>query len=143
MIPTNEELKRYDTIVGTVVTNVFSEAARTNNEIYLKWFDPSIPSHRVYFHGAIIGATIFKNKVNLDMPFHKYIWFKLTHWKNRKQFKHINVNKVPSAATQVQLIINHMEQFYEIPAEDKSIWQNILDVYYEPKKGETNESDCD
>ena len=61
-------LNFYDQVVGTVVANVISETARTDNQIYLKWFDPSSPSHMVYFNGALIAAAIFKNKINLDMP---------------------------------------------------------------------------
>lgn len=134
MFHTNEELKRYDTIVGTVVANVFAEAGRTENKVYLKDFNPSNPSHRVYYYGALIGATIFKDKAYLNMPLYKYVWFKLTHWKARKQIQHISSKKIPPTATKVQAIMDYIEEFYSIE-EDKSIWQEILDAYYEPKKG--------
>ena len=138
MFLTNEEIKRYDTIVGTVVANVLSEAARTNNEIYLKWFDMSKPAHRVYFHGATIGSLVLKTKVYLDMPFFKYIWFKLTHRRVRKQFSYVPSHKVPLSATPVQAIIDHIEQHYEFKPNDPT-WQIILECYYEPKKGAEKE----
>ena len=75
---------------------------------------------------------------NLDMPLYKYIWFKLTHWKSRIHFQHISSKKIPPTATKVQAIVDYMEEFYEI-GEDKSIWQNILDTYYEPKRKEEEE----
>lgn len=129
----------YDQVVGTVVANVISETARTDNQIYLKWFDPSSSSHMVYFNGALIAAAIFKNKINLDMPLYKYLWFKLTNWKNRKFLQHININKVPEKATQVQVIIDHIEQHYEFQSESYTIWKSIYDTYYNKKKGVNND----
>ena len=101
-------LNLYDQIVASVVANNLAEAARTNNKIYLKWFDPEQASHNVYFEGASIAATVLKSQIYLDMPLPRYIIFKLKNWKRRKQLKWIHTNKVPEAATQIQLIINHI-----------------------------------
>ena len=70
-------LKLYDEIVGTVVANVLAESTRTDNKIYLKWFESDQASHSVYFEGACIAAAVLKTQIYMDMPLHKYILFKL------------------------------------------------------------------
>ena len=132
-------LKLYDEIVASVVANNFAEASRTNNQIYLRWFNSDEASHNVYFEGASIAASVLKNKVYMDMPFFKYLIFKLKHWRRRKQLKWISTNKVPEEATQVQLIIDHISNFFELGEETYSIWRDINYRYY-VKKGEADES---
>lgn len=141
MTLTNEQVKYYDTIVGTVVANILSEAARNDNKIYLKDFDPSLPSHRVYFYGATIGSMALKEKINFSMPLIKYIKFKFSHWKIHEQLKYISPKKVPENITPIQTIVDHMEKFHNIEG-DQLIWQSILDAYYEPKGENTDEDNC-
>lgn len=135
-------LDLYDKIMGDVCANVLNESGRTNNQIYLKWFNPDDCAQRVYFHGAAIISDIFAQHnictIYLNMSLWKYIPFKIKNWKRRKQIKWISENKVPLTATPVRAIIDHIEGFNEIRSEANVIWQDILDKYYEPKKGETN-----
>ena len=131
-------LKLYDQVVAAVVANNLAEAARTNNKIYLKWFDPEQASHNVYFEGASIAATVLKSQIYLDMPLPRYIMFKLKNWKRHKQIKWIRTSKVPEAATQIQLIINHISTHFELTPETGTIWRDINYRYY-TKKGVTNE----
>lgn len=86
-------LKLYDEIVGTVVANVLAESARTDNKIYLKWFESDQASHNVYFEGASIAAAVLKTQIYMDMPLHKYILFKFKNWRRRKLLKWVRTKK--------------------------------------------------
>lgn len=135
-------LNLYDKLMADVVANVLNEASRTDNKIYLKWFDPDYGGHKTYFYGALIASDVCKMTIYLDMPFFKYLKFKLSNWKRRKQIKWVRQNKVPLAATPIQEIIDHLEVFHGLRPEANQIWYDILIKYYEPKKGEKNESNC-
>lgn len=127
------DLKLYDKIIGDVVANVATEAGRTDNKIYLKWFDPNLSPHKVYFYGAMIISDIYKIDIYLDMPIFKYIFFKLKHWKHRKRIKWISVKKVPLKVVPVQTIIDHIENFNEMRPEANQMWYDLLNKYYEAK----------
>ncbi len=132
----------YDRIMGDVCANVMTEATYTDNQIYLKWFNPDDCAQRVYFHGAAIVSDLFnQNKIctiYLDMSLWKYIPFKIKNWKRRKQIRWVSENKVPLTATPIRAIIDHIEGFNKMRPEANEIWQDILDKYYEPKKGEAD-----
>lgn len=132
-------LSLYDQIVAAIVANNLAEAARTDNKIYLRWFDMDQPSHKVYFEGASIAATVLKTHLYMDMPFHRYILFKIKNWRRRKQLKWISSKKVPKEATQIQVIINHISTHFELTPETGLIWRDINYRYYTKKKGESNE----
>ena len=131
-----ETLNKYDKIMADVVANVMTEAGRTDSKIYLKWFDSNKPAHRVYFYGAIIASDVCKIPIYLDMPSYKYIPFKIKNWKHRKQLKWTSQNKVPLEAVPTQEILDFLENFHSLQPDANKTWQNILDLYYEPKKGE-------
>lgn len=133
-------LKLYDEIVGTVVANVLAESARTDNKIYLKWFQSDQASHSVYFEGASIAAAVLKTQIYMDMPLHKYILFKLKNWRRRKLLKWVRTKDVPESATQIQLIINHISTHFELTPETGTIWRDINYRYYTKRKGATDES---
>lgn len=135
-------LKLYDEIVGTVVANVLAESTRTDNKIYLKWFESDQASHNVYFEGASIAAAVLKTQIYMDMPLHKYILFKFKNWRRRKLLKWVRTKKVPESATQIQLIINHISTHFELTPETGAIWRDINYRYYTKKKGATDESNC-
>lgn len=135
-------LNLYDQIVAAVVANNLAEAARTNNKIYLKWFDPEQASHNVYFEGACIAAAVLKTQIYMDMPLHKYILFKFKNWRRRKLLKWVRTKNVPESATQIQLIINHISTHFELTPETGTIWRDINYRYYTKKKGATDESNC-
>ena len=135
-------LKLYDEIVGTVVANVLAESTRTDNKIYLKWFESGQASHNVYFEGACIAAAVLKTQIYMDMPLHKYILFKFKNWRRRKLLKWVRTKKVPESATQIQLIIKHISTHFELIPETDAIWRDINYRYYMKKKGATDESNC-
>lgn len=137
------DLNLYDKIMADVIANVITEAGRTNGQIYLKWFRPEdLSSHKVYYYGALIASDACKMLIYLDMPVFQYIKFKLLNWKRRKQIRRIKEKDMPLTATPVQAIIDHLEVFHNLRPEAYRIWRDILNKYYEPKKGENNESNC-
>ena len=136
------DLNLYDKIMADVVANVITEAGRTDNKIYLKWFDPGYGGHKTYFYGALVASDVCKIPIYLDMPFFKYLKFKFSNWKRRKQLHWVRVKNVPLAATPIQAIIDHLEIFHDLRPEANQIWGDILIRFYEPKKGEANESNC-
>ena len=132
-------LNLYDQIVAAVVANNLAEAARTDNKIYLRWFEVDQPAHNVYFEGATIAATVLKTHIYMDMPFHRYLIFKIKNWRRHQLLKWIKTDKIPEKATQVQIIINHISTHFDLSPEIGAIWRDINYRYYTKKKGESDE----
>lgn len=120
----------YDTIVGTIMSNVIVERQRCG-KIVLWDFQEDNDWDRLYFNVAAIVADMNRELIYLQMPFWEYVKMK---WKRRKQRKnlrylsHSRAENIPcESRTSVYIIMDFIRNFYNL---DKDDFGKINSEYY-------------
>lgn len=129
-----EKFEEYDRIVATIVSNLIVENDRVG-EIVLFKFDPKQYSHKLYYYVAVtfVGPTL--EKIYIDLPLYKYVFFLFKNWKARKIiqrltdniYQDINFDKLTSTTTLMNFIMN----YHKI---DESVCKDIVESYYEDSR---------
>lgn len=124
------EMPTYDTVVGTIMSNVIVERQRCG-KIILWDFQEDNDWDRLYFNVAAIVADMNHEVMYLQMPFWNYIKMK---WKRRKQRKNLRylsrsrAENVPiENRTSIYIIMSFVAEFYNLP---QSYFGEINKVYY-------------
>lgn len=124
------EMPTYDTVVGTIMSNVIVERQRCG-KIILWDFQEDNDWDRLYFNVAAIAADMNHEVMYLQMPFWNYIKMK---WKRRKQRKNLRylsrsrAEDVPyENRTSIYIIMSFIAEFYNL---DKDYFGKINDEYY-------------
>lgn len=124
------EMPTYDTVVGTIMSNVIVERQRCG-KIILWDFQEDNDWDRLYFNVAAIVADMNHEVMYLQMPFWKYIKMK---WKRRKQRKNLRylsrsrAEEVPiESRTSIYIIMSFVAEFYNL---DKDYFGKINSKYY-------------
>lgn len=84
-----EKQRIYDEIISVSITNAGAERQR-NSICLIRDFNPNDPRHMLYYEASLIYCSVIGEPLYLSMPWYKYIWFLLHHWKSRKQLKFIS-----------------------------------------------------
>ena len=124
------EMPTYDTVVGTIMSNVIVERQRCG-KIILWDFQEDNDWDRLYFNVATIIADMNKEPIYLQMPFWEYVKMK---WKRRKQRKNLRylsrsrAEDIPyENRTSVYILMDFIRNFYNL---DKDYFKKINDEYY-------------
>ena len=124
------EMPTYDTVVGTIMSNVIVECHRCG-KIILWDFQEDNDWDRLYFNVATIVADMDREPIYLQMPFWKYLRMK---WKRRKQRKNLRylsrsrAEDIPyENRTSVYILMDFIRNFYNL---DKDYFKKINDEYY-------------
>jgi hypothetical protein len=124
------EMPTYDTVVGTIMSNVIVERQRCG-KIILWDFQEDNDWDRLYFNVATIVADMNKEPIYLQMPFWEYVKMK---WKRRKQRKNLRylsrsrAEDIPcESRTSVYIIMDFIRDFYNL---DKDYFGKINSEYY-------------
>lgn len=120
----------YDTIVGTIMSNVIVERQRCG-KIILWDFQEDNDWDRLYFNVAAIVADMNRELIYLQMPFWEYVKMK---WKRRKQRKNLRylsrsrAENIPcESRTSIYIIMSFIADFYKLP---QSYFGEINKEYY-------------
>lgn len=124
------EMPTYDTVVGTIMSNVIVERQRCG-KIILWDFQEDNDWDRLYFNVAAIVADMNRELIYLQMPFWEYVKMK---WKRRKQRKNLRylsrsrAEDIPcESRTSVYIIMDFIRNFYNL---DKDDFGKINSEYY-------------
>lgn len=124
------EMPTYDTVVGTIMSNVIVERQRCG-KIILWDFQEDNDWDRLYFNVAAIVADMNRELIYLQMPFWEYVKMK---WKRRKQRKNLRylsrsrAENVPiENRTSIYIIMSFVAEFYNLP---QSYFGEINKAYY-------------
>lgn len=79
----------YDEIISVSITNAGAERQR-NSICLIREFNPNDPRHMLYYEASLIYCSVIDEPLYLNMPWYKYVWFLLHHWKSRKQLKFLS-----------------------------------------------------
>lgn len=120
----------YDTVVGTIMSNIIVERQRCG-KIILWDFQEDNDWDRLYFNVAAIIADMNKELIYLQMPFWEYVKMK---WKRRKQRKNLRylsrsrAENIPcESRTSIYIIMSFIAEFYNL---DKDDFGKINSEYY-------------
>lgn len=122
----------YDEIISVSISNAGAERQR-NGICLIRDFDPNNPGHMLYYEASLIYCSIIGEPLYLYMPLWKYVKFKLTHWKSRKQLKFLTYTKmmeyeldkghslefvISTVDNIVNYVANWANEIYELNRED-------------------------
>ena len=126
---TEEKYRLYDEIVGATIHNIFNYS-RKNNRIILLDFDKNdIYSQYMYKVALIVCSLSPKDEkvIVLHMNPFKYLWFKLTHWKNRKFIKYFSSMNEDDETINSYALCMFMTNAFNTPIETIN---KIYEIYY-------------
>lgn len=120
----------YDSVVNTIVTNVLVERKRCG-KILLYDFRPELDADRLYFNVAAVVADVKRENLYLDMPFWKYVVFRIKRWKRRMNLKWVSPSQKNALdsedKTSVGILMSFIADELKIP---KTLFKQINDEYY-------------
>lgn len=121
-----EILKQMDRIVGVICTNIINQK-NINQKIELINFREEDYGHLLYYECAKM-VSLGAEDIFLDMPFKKYIKFKIHNFKDRKLIKRIKETEEKDTIDQ---ILNFVCKSYKI---QYLFLKNIYEEYYKKEK---------
>ena len=119
----NEKDVLYGRILAKLFQNIESEDYY-NSGIYIDGYEDNAIG-RVYMTLVDVYADMYNKKVNLCLPFLKYLLFILKHWKGRKRYKYCGIDL--DYVTPINKIAKFVANYYEQPI---SIYEDIYKEYY-------------
>lgn len=124
------EMPTYDTVVGTIMSNVIVERQRCG-KIILWDFQEDNDWDRLYFNVAAIVADMNKELIYLQMPFWEYVKMKWKRRKQRKNLRYLSRSRAEDISyesrTSVYIIMDFIRDFYNL---DKDCFGKINSEYY-------------
>ena len=124
------EMPTYDTVVGTIMSNVIVERQRCG-KIILWDFQEDNDWDRLYFNVAAIVADMNNEVMYLQMPFWKYVKMKWKRRKQRKNLRYLSRSRAESvpceSRTSIYIIMSFIAEFYNL---DKDYFGKINSEYY-------------
>lgn len=125
-----KEMPTYDTVVGTIMSNVIVERQRCG-KIILWDFQEDNDWDRLYFNVAAIVADMNREPIYLQMPFWKYVKMKWKRHKQRKNLRYLSRSRAENipyeSRTSVYILMDFIRNFYDL---DKDYFGKINSEYY-------------
>lgn len=122
------DYKKYDSIVSDCIINIYS-LSKEEKRIILTNFDPNIDTDKCVIEIAKIAQSLWNYDIEVDLPFIKYLLFKIKNKKiNIKRYKKYTNKKVD-----VQELKQFVSHAY---VETTMIFKDIYDEYYKPRKAD-------
>lgn len=144
-----EKQRLYDEVISTLITNVMAER-KHNGHLILKEFNPSDPSHMLYYEATKIISDINHEKIYLNMKLWDYIKFvyhnigrwQLLSWASDWKINEWELDKGNDFIIEsADRILSFVKEFYLKEKDlDFSEFDSIYEQVYGGNNGDTSNS---